>query len=788
MKHLYAIIMLTMLTAVHANDSFYQGGGSSLRPLHKAQMRLIEEKLLIHPMPQPVCYRLRFRGQFVDEWNGNPQTAPDIRSEEFAEIAGLTDCPPGKLIFTDRLLSVWQAQAEYQIEALEDQNNVQMSFPLPVWDTPYYLNREKEWGRVPAPAVANFRIFIDGKLVKDPLLAWLDMPNPVDASLKKALAYVWKVSLKKGEKYTLRAEYDFGANYRTGFPMHENPWFIAGNAVGHDAEKPSLNLLYYLSPLKAWGAQPPQRITIEVRRPPGVPSAFLVPVTPKPACVDSSGLHYEYRNAYPETELQVAMPHWWLLEHWGKPQTWPRLETAEQRQRWRKMLGGEHVPVACREMDEVTPSDDFPCLQERCAGETIAPAIMLPDFKDFPTPKTYTGKVTPPDVVSQPKARMFRTMLRENVKQGVNFAGRYVFASWGCGSGCTDSGIVDAETAQVYFDPQIEAVVNGIGSPEFHFLGEPPQKLSKLDFRPDSSLLFIYGWAEALPLSSDVVSVLTWENHALRLLYTAYGVPSEDMYDYAYNYYARLVEPPLPSDKLKLPVDNTVQTSLSRLLARAAGNRCDDSAAAKINMDPWQPLLPLLQDGLHHAGNHATKLAAELAAKVRPTSVIRDRKNARTANAKGLALLNSEPLKNAWKRLSLYSKDAENVDKKALVAAAKWFEEGVQADPEDPELLTNLGYVYLLQGNPAGLEQLRAALLREPARVSAWVNLGMYLQFSLALFDGNCWPDATQLGNAAFTLSLRLSRAPDKTRAFLRQLVGERNGQDHPLLDFLENQ
>jgi hypothetical protein len=782
---------LLLFQAVSANDSFYQGGGSSLRPLYNAQMRVIEEKLLIHPMPQPVCYRLKFRGRFVDEWN-DLLTVSDIRPEEFVEVAGLTACPPGRVLFnSDRLLSVWQAQAEYQIEALGDQTEVLMGFPLPVW-------RLDSDGVSPlvAPGVANFRTFIDGKLVQNLRLTWLDVDVPNGAPIKKTLGFVWTASFKKGEKYTLRTEYDFGADYSPGFSIDENPWFIAADAVGHDAARLSLSLRYYLSPLKAWGAQAPERISIQVRRPPGVPSAYLVPVTPKPVCVDAAGLHYEYRNAYPDSELQVDMPLWWVSELWGKPETWPRMETLEQWQRWQKQLGGEGVSIACGEMDEVMPSDDFPCLQERCEGVTIEPAIMLPDFKDFPVTEIYTGKIAAPDVDSQPKARMFRTMLREHAKDGINFAGQYRVASWGCGTGCLDSGIIDAKTGRVYFDPHLETVLSGVGRPEFAVLGGPPGGLDKLNFRPDSRLLLVSGWPEKLPQQAEVVSVLAWENHALRVLYTAYGTPPAEFYGYYHNYYTVLdAEKTAAPDRLSdIPSGYDARAGFARLLACAAAaeESCDGSAAdaenrAKRDLAAWQPLLPLLHDGARQAGDHAQTLAAELAAQPRSSSAKRDRKTARAANAKGLALLNSDPLKDAWKRLSLYRKEAENVDSNALAAAAELFEEGVQADPEDVELLTNLGYVYLLQGNPAGLDKLRAALLLEPARVSAWANLGMYFQFSPAVFGGSdCWEDATHLGNAAFTLSLRLSKSPDKTRAFLRRLVGERAGQDHPLLDLLD--
>ena len=60
-----------------ANDGFYQGAGSTLRPLYNPEMRVIEEKLWISPMTSPRCYQLRFRGIVLDEWNLAPTKKVD---------------------------------------------------------------------------------------------------------------------------------------------------------------------------------------------------------------------------------------------------------------------------------------------------------------------------------------------------------------------------------------------------------------------------------------------------------------------------------------------------------------------------------------------------------------------------------------------------------------------------------------------------------------------------------------------------------------------------------------
>jgi hypothetical protein len=51
---------------------------------------------------------------------------------------------------------------------------------------------------------------------------------------------------------------------------------------------------------------------------------------------------------------------------------------------------------------------------------------------------------------------MFRTNLRNAAKEGVNFAGHYILTTWGCGTNCSQSAIIDARNGRVFF-PRILA-------------------------------------------------------------------------------------------------------------------------------------------------------------------------------------------------------------------------------------------------------------------------------------------------------------------------------------------
>ena len=73
-------------------------------------------------------------------------------------------------------------------------------------------------------------------------------------------------------------------------------------------------------------------------------------------------------------------------------------------------------------------------------------------FIKYPAEQPFVGKRHPPLLID-PDARLFRTRIREGVAKGVQFAGHYQVAIWGCGSGCLSFAIIDARTGKVTFFP-----------------------------------------------------------------------------------------------------------------------------------------------------------------------------------------------------------------------------------------------------------------------------------------------------------------------------------------------
>jgi hypothetical protein len=108
-----------------------------------------------------------------------------------------------------------------------------------------------------------------------------------------------------------------------------------------------------------------------------------------------------------------------------------------------------------------------------------------------PTFRQYAAKVLKPKNVrvnlkSHKNANMFRTNLRNAAKEGVNFAGHYILTTWGCGTNCSQSAIIDARNGRVFFP----SILEGAG---FGFC-ELPDDTEPIVFRPNSRLLILSGF------------------------------------------------------------------------------------------------------------------------------------------------------------------------------------------------------------------------------------------------------------------------------------------------------
>lgn len=75
------------------------------------------------------------------------------------------------------------------------------------------------------------------------------------------------------------------------------------------------------------------------------------------------------------------------------------------------------------------------------------------DYNKYPA-HTFTGKRAQVNFSSNPYSRRFHSAIKFSIKRfGINFAGRYNLATWGCGTGCQSGVITDLSTGKVYNIP-----------------------------------------------------------------------------------------------------------------------------------------------------------------------------------------------------------------------------------------------------------------------------------------------------------------------------------------------
>lgn len=75
-------------------------------------------------------------------------------------------------------------------------------------------------------------------------------------------------------------------------------------------------------------------------------------------------------------------------------------------------------------------------------------SLASDNFSKYPA-EIYTGKISSIDYTSSPDAKTYKTKISQSLKNGVNFAGKYIIVSFGCGGGCLYSLLVNAQTGKV---------------------------------------------------------------------------------------------------------------------------------------------------------------------------------------------------------------------------------------------------------------------------------------------------------------------------------------------------
>jgi hypothetical protein len=328
------------------NDGFYQGSGSSMIPVKNKSLRVVTEHLSITPIDKEVSYSLLVDGKRIGPtYKGQPKT-----KAMYAHIGPVVNSKHDlSEVFTPR----WHAHVEYEIEALEEQKAVVMGFPIPLWVGDFLDNKERQ--SIQVPSAVNFRTYIDGILVRNIEFRWINgissFQNYENVN-EKTLAYIWKASFKKGKRYLLKTEYDFGVDYSAEFfSGHqyiegETPWFVQRDRNGHqdsiNRAQRAVTLKYYLTPLTLWADAPPSLVAIKVEMPLNIPVTCTVPMSPKPCFIDQHALYYEFKNSFPNRELMISFP---ASEDW-KTTSLGAIKDISEWKLWQKTLG-DHAKLSC---------------------------------------------------------------------------------------------------------------------------------------------------------------------------------------------------------------------------------------------------------------------------------------------------------------------------------------------------------------------------------------------------------------------------------------------------------
>ena len=169
------------------------------------------------------------------------------------------------------------------------------------------------------------------------------------------------------------------------------------------------------------------------------------------------------------------------------------------------------------------PQQDVLTAFEKCRMVTASDLAdrKAPTFAAYRAPVPKVFEYAKLDLKSNPTARMYRTLLRQEISQGPNFAGYYRVAIWGCGSSCAMFAVVNLKTGRVITPKGFSAT-----STPLYFDAETqkvfPDSQSEgglFGFRKDSRLLVVLGDLDE-DESREGAFYFVLENERLRLIHS----------------------------------------------------------------------------------------------------------------------------------------------------------------------------------------------------------------------------------------------------------------------------
>jgi hypothetical protein len=146
----------------------------------------------------------------------------------------------------------------------------------------------------------------------------------------------------------------------------------------------------------------------------------------------------------------------------------------------------------------------------KCAFALLL-AIVPSEFARFRAEAPLTRAAAKPDVRSG-RAHRYRTVLREESQEGVNFNGHYRVARWGCGTNCIEWAVIDLASGRVWMAPEPLTSYWSAENPE----AKTPDWM---ELYSNSSLLYVHAWeGRRSDRTFDTRRVYVWRGGEPRLL------------------------------------------------------------------------------------------------------------------------------------------------------------------------------------------------------------------------------------------------------------------------------
>jgi len=166
--------------------------------------------------------------------------------------------------------------------------------------------------------------------------------------------------------------------------------------------------------------------------------------------------------------------------------------------------------------------DDLASSFDKCRTVTTEDIAdkRAPTFAAYRVPSPETIESPRLDLQSNPSARMYRTVLRQEISQGPNFAGRYRVAVWGCGTSCAMFAVVNLSTGRV-ITPEGFSHTSAVyfGTEEQIVFPESQSGMGLFGFRKDSKLLAVLGDLDE-DENREGAFYFVLENERLRLIHS----------------------------------------------------------------------------------------------------------------------------------------------------------------------------------------------------------------------------------------------------------------------------